>query len=519
MMASLMNWFRKGPSGYAPLLDQSASNGGLGQGTRPRWTRRATKLAGLALMVVLVGFATVVFMQRGPLKCDDTPDRGYLCGTPIYHYWGQYSPYYSVPSEIDPSIPDDCELTFAQVLSRHGARAPTFTRSVHYRLIVARIYDAKSYGPGFEFLRDYKYRLGADQLTPMGQQQMVNSGLKFYHRYRSLARKSPPFVRAGGQDRVVHSAQNFTQGFHAALLADPESTARPRLPYDMVVIPETATTNNTLHHSLCDAFERGRYATIGRAAQKAYLTTFAAPITARINANLAIRGDPFDDRDTIALMDLCPFETVASPGGAVPAPFCRLFTPAEWRHYDYYQSLEKWYGYGPGNPLGPTQGVGFVNELLARLTRTPVADGTSTNRTLDADRETFPLDRALYADFSHDNDMMGVLGALGVYDGVAMLDNSTRQEPEESGGYAAGWAVPFGARVYVEKMRCGVKGEKGEGAEEGEEEGEEMVRVLVNDRVMKLSRCGADHRGMCTLGRFVESMEFARGDGRWDLCF
>ncbi|KAH6855731.1 histidine phosphatase superfamily [Chaetomium sp. MPI-CAGE-AT-0009] len=504
MMASFMDWFRRGRSGYAPLPGDGPSSGALDETTRPVWTRRATKITGLALMVVLLGCVTIVFMRPGPPKCD-TPDRGYQCGTPISHSWGQYSPYYSVPSEIDAAIPEDCELTFAQVLSRHGARAPTRGKAMQYLILIARIHEAISYGPGFEFLRNYNYSLGADQLTRMGQQQMVNSGLKFYHRYRSLARKSPPFVRTAGQDRVVHSAQNFTQGFHAALLADPKSTARPRLPYDMVVIPETATTNNTLHHSLCDAFENGPYSTIGSAAQATYLTTFAAPITARLNANLP--GANLTDADTISLMDLCPFETVASPGGATPAPFCRLFTAAEWRQYDYFQSLGKWYGYGPGNPLGPTQGVGFVNELLARLARAPVEDGTSTNRTLDADRETFPLDRALYADFSHDNDMMGVLGALGVYEGVAMLGNRTRQEPEESGGFAAGWAVPFAARVYVEKMRC------------GGEEVEEMVRVLVNDRVMMLSGCGADERGMCSLGRFVESMAFARGDGKWDLCF
>jgi hypothetical protein len=79
------------------------------------------------------------------------------------------------------------------------------------------------------------------------------------------------------------------------------------------------------------------------------------------------------------------------------------------------------------------------------------------------------------------------------------------------GGYAASWAVPFAARVYVEKMRCR--------QHRGKMEGEEMVRVLVNDRVMKLRGCGADERGMCTLGRFVESMAFARGDGRWERCF
>ena len=50
-----------------------------------------------------------------------------------------------------------------------------------------------------------------------------------------------------------------------------------------------------------------------------------------------------------------------------------------------------------GDPLGPVQGVGYVNELLARLTGTPVADHTTHNATLP-----FPLDRALYADFTHE---------------------------------------------------------------------------------------------------------------------
>jgi hypothetical protein len=270
----------------------------------------------------------------------------------------------------------------------------------------------------------------------------------------------------------------------------------------MLVIPETPTTNNTLHHGLCTAFEES---TTGSAAQAAYLSTFAPPITARLNTNLP--GANLTDADALALMDLCPFETVASPGGGTLAPFCHLFSGAEWRAYDYYQSLGKWYGYGPGHALGPTQGVGFVNELLARLTRRAVRDGTSTNRTLDADPASFPLYRSVYADFSHDNDMMGVLGALGVYDGVAGLSNATRQAPEEVGGFAASWAVPFAARVYVEKMRCRMHS------------AEELVRVLVNDRVVRMKGCRADNWGFCTLGRFVESMEFAREDGRWDMCF
>ncbi|GAB1316671.1 hypothetical protein MFIFM68171_06881 [Madurella fahalii] len=438
--------------------------------------------------------------QPAPRSCD-TPERGFQCGKDTSHSWGQYSPYFSVPSEIDASVPEGCELTFAQILSRHGARAPTLGKALVYASVIARIQGAVAdYGPGYEFLKTYEYALGANDLTRMGEQQMVNSGLKFYHRYRSLARASLPFVRASGQERVVRSALNWTRGFYDALLDD--GTARD--PGDMVIIPEIPTANNTLHHSLCRAFETGPYSSIGADAQAVFLAAFAMPITARLNSNLP--GANLTDLDTVALMDLCPFNTVASPSGATLSPFCDLFTRSEWQSYDYLQSLGKWYGFGPGNPLGPTQGVGFVNELLARLTRSPVNDTTSSNATLDGDERTFPLDRAMYADFSHDNDMMGVLGALGVYEGVPDLDNTTRRAAEENGGYAASWAVPFAARVYVEKMRC-----------LGEEE--ELVRVLVNDRVMGLKGCDPDELGRCRLGRFVESMAFARGGGRWDLCF
>jgi hypothetical protein len=202
---------------------------------------------------------------------------------------------------------------------------------------------------------------------------------------------------------------------------------------------------------------------------------------------------------------LCPFVTVADDNGRL-SPFCGIFTEDEWRSYDYYQSIGKFYGYGPGNPMGPTQGVGFASELIARLTGRPVEDETSTNKTLDGNATTFPLDRALYADFSHDNDMTAIYGALGLYNATAPLPKTRRETASDANGYAASWTVPFAARMYVEKMSCGGSGE-------------ELVRVLVNDRVVPLQNCGADALGRCKVGSFVESLSFARRGGRWHQCF
>ncbi|KAI6087005.1 acid phosphatase [Hypoxylon rubiginosum] len=436
-------------------------------------------------------------------SCDSVED-GYTCSTEFSHSWGQYSGFFSVPSTIDASVPAECELTFVQMLSRHGARDPTAGKTATYNATVQRIHDSvTAYSEEYAFIKDYDYTLGADQLTTFGQQELINAGYKFFQRYAQLTGSNMPFFRSSDQDRVVESAQNWTQGFQQALLEQDAGTT-VSLPYSILLLPEESG-NNTLNHDLCTAFEDGPVSEIKKSAQTIWQNVFAPNITARLNENLP--GANFTDDDTINFMDLCPYNTVADDEGTV-SPFCNLFTTDEWQSYGYFQTLGKYYGYGPGNPLGPTQGVGFVNELIARATGQAVVDSTSTNSTLDHDNATFPLDRKLYADFSHDNDMIGIYGALGLFpaDVTAPLSNTTRTSAEDAGGFDSAWLVPFSARMYVEKMQCGA-------------DAEEKVRIIVNDRVVPLQGCGADELGRCSLGAWVDSLSFATSGGLWNECF
>jgi hypothetical protein len=355
--------------------------------------------------------------------------------------------------------------------------------------------NAKSFPGEFAFLKTYNYTMGADLLTNVGKQQMVNSGIHFYRRYRTLLSRHKPFVRSTDQPRVVESAEKWLQGFAQA--ANLESLAAID-----VTIPEKAGANNTISHGTCSAFEDGPYNKIYEGAQEQWTAQFIAPILERVNSKL--EGANLDGGEIIFLMDICPFSTVASPTAQV-SKFCHLFSETEWQQYDYYRSLEKYYHYMNGNPLGPTQGVGYVNELLARLTETPVEDETSTNRTLDSDPKTFPLDRKVYADFSHDNDMSGIFAAIGLYNKTKPLSNVTLQSTKETHGYSAAWTVPFAARAYFEKMKC-------------EDEPDEYIRIIINDRVMPLEFCGGDEYGRCRLEKFVESQSFARHGGHWDQC-
>jgi hypothetical protein len=152
-----------------------------------------------------------------------------------------------------------------------------------------------------------------------------------------------------------------------------------------------------------------------------------------------------------------------------------------------------------GQALGRVQGVGFVNELLARLTGLPVQDETQTNRTLDSSPATFPFDRSIYADFSHDNQMIAIFSAIGLFVQAAPLNPFF---PDPNRTWIVARMVPFAGRMVVEKLECKM---------------DEYVRILVNDKVESLLFCGASSDGLCLLDDFLKSQSYARSNGRGDF--
>ena len=240
----------------------------------------------------------------------------------------------------------------------------------------------------------------------------ISLPLSVSKKWLTLESSSTIDIRAWQSNTLPSSDRLVKRGWWNQLRTSPRGTIRPGwlisnttapdvFPYPITVISESDGSNNTLSHGLCTDFEDGTDSGIGNDAQATWAAIFAPPITARLNKNLS--GANLSAAQTIYMMDLCPFNTIASDIGAI-SPFCSLFSAPEWHQYDYYQSLGKYYGFGNGNPLGPTQGVGFTNELIARMTGKPVTDHTSVNHTLDESNTTFPLGRGhvLYADFSHD---------------------------------------------------------------------------------------------------------------------
>jgi hypothetical protein len=146
-----------------------------------------------------------------------------------------------------------------------------------------------------------------------------------------------------------------------------------------------------------------------------------------------------------------------------------------------------------------------VNELLARLTGLPVRDHTQTNRTLDSSPDTFPLTRTIYVDLSHDNTLVAIFSALGLFRQPKPLDPKV---PNPARTWVVARMVPFSGRMTVEKVICGVEGELAR---------KEYVRILINDAIQPLRFCGAADDGLCLLSSFTRSQGYARRDGEGDF--
>ena len=155
-----------------------------------------------------------------------------------------------------------------------------------------------------------------------------------------------------------------------------------------------------------------------------------------------------------------------------------------------------------------------MTELIARLTGQPVRDNTQTNRTLDSSPETFPLNRTLYADFTHGTEMITIYSALGLFQQHLLPGQKLDPEhPSSLRTWIVSKMVAFSARMVVERLEC--EGVPGLPLLKGT-----FVRILVNDAVQSLEFCGGVG-GLCELGAFVESQWYARhdGDGDFEKCF
>jgi hypothetical protein len=137
----------------------------------------------------------------------------------------------------------------------------------------------------------------------------------------------------------------------------------------------------------------------------------------------------------------------------------------------------------------------------------------------------------MYVDFSHDNLMVAVFAAMGLFNQTNGPLDTTRITKGRT--WIASRMVPFSGHMTVERLSCSAYSPSpaasrsrpmrwwnwmtGDEGVDDYEDKEEYVRIFVNDVRQPLEFCGAGKDGMCKLEEFVRSQEYARNDGFGDF--
>jgi hypothetical protein len=237
-------------------------------------------------------------------------------------------------------------------------------------------------------------------------------------------------------------------------------------------------------------------------------------------------------KDTYAMQLLCAYETQYIG----VSEFCSLFTRNEWEGFENSLDIRFFYNHAFGNPTARAQGIGYVEELLARLQgRLINASDSSVNSSLTDNEESFPLGMKFYADFTHDKMVLGTLTALSI-DYFKHLPDLHKYPPNKDRLFRVSNLVPFTARLITEVIGCEPEHPKPEKHErvryyasqygyDTKAGKHRFVRMKLNGAVLPLSSvrggaCKGRADELCPFNKFVESQEKARERANYrQACF
>ncbi|KAK4231796.1 3-phytase A [Podospora fimiseda] len=421
----------------------------------------------------------------------------------IFGMMGYLTPYR--PSEgfgVDEwPLPKGAEIVQLQMVSRHGSRYPTEGSVVQQ--FGEKVNQAKEHakfkGKGaLEFLNEWRYELGSEILVSKGRQELFDSGVLHSYMYGKLYNpNSKIIVRTTTQDRMLKSAENFMAGFFGL-----EWTNNATIE---VIIEGTGYNNSLAGYMNCP---NGHKVRGGTEAANIWIHNYLQNATARLSS--LVEGFEWTIEDSYAAQTMCSYETVAYGFSR----FCSLFDYDEWIGFGYSIDLNFYGNDAFGSPVGRAIGLGYQQEVIARLRNHTLGySGSQINTTLDGNTETFPLDQDLYLDFSHDTNIISILTAFGLRQFAGTLDPTKYPGPHN---FTVSDLTPFGARLDIEIIEAPkpIKADRS-GYEEGGDR-TKYVHFVLNQRTVPLGwslpECDASRvDGWCELDAFLVAQQREEG--------
>ncbi|THH09693.1 hypothetical protein EW145_g1832 [Phellinidium pouzarii] len=426
-------------------------------------------------------------------------------GFDMFKRWGNLSPWYSIDRGVfgvdsGPEAPDQCVVTGLHFLHRHGARYPTaFASYGGPANFSSRLHESAAGWNGsgkLGFMNDWTYKLGEEVLTPFGRQQLYDLGISLRLKYGFLLKNftesnALPVFRTESQDRMLHSALNFAIGFFGLPIEGK---------YLQSVTIEADGFNNTLApYKTCPNAQDHSKADRGVWYVKEWASIYLKKAHDRLQPQL--KGYDLSIEDIYVLQQMCAYETVAIGY----SKFCELFTEEEWEGFEYAMDLYFWYDSAFGSPVARVQGIGYVQELVARLLHTPIeTHNSSTNATLDDNPTTFPLDQSLYVDATHEVVVLNIITALNLTTFAANGPLPADHIPPNR-SFVTSQLSPFATNIQFQLLSCSNL----EGSQ---------IRIIINDGVAPLTGirgCPDQKDGMCPVNVFVAAQKEIIAETDW----
>lgn len=303
-------------------------------------------------------------------------------------------------------------------------------------------------------------------------------------------------------------------------------------PFDVVIIPEGGTENNTLaSYDSCFNDNNATIGDLGDLDLLAYLSIYLKDATARMQ-KYAPPGFTFNVNDTYAMQSICAYEM----GYIGQSDFCYFFTEDEWAGFEVTLDQEYFYDYSFGSPNGRAQGIGYLQELIARLTNQYItSSNSSVNSSITNNAKEFPLGEKFYADFTHDDIIISVLTAMS-FDYLNDPPSLTQYPPDPNRHFILSHLTPFGGRLITEVIGCASADPTPVAMHRTQyyptqygynpvNASHKFLRMRVNNGILPLSdirggACGNRTDGMCTVSGFLKSQSKAYALSNYNFaCF
>ena len=467
--------------------------------------------------------------------------------------WGYLSAYSDNPDDLFGveyvGLPSGCRVEQVHVLQRSAQRLPLdfFEEGSNDARFAQKLTQWQSqasdssFSGSLAFLNDYRYTLqDSGALTRVGAATELQRGAAVWDWYgadlygQNATQADPntmPFARSAGSKHVIISVPYWIAGFQG-VSEDADNALNISAimsGFDYLVIPEGESQNNTLaSYDTCANADRAPIYELGDLILEKYIPIYLQDGLSRLQA-LAPSEFALNTTDLYAMQSICAFETNAL--GA--SPFCSLFTPDEWNGFAYTFDQGSYYDISFGNPTGRAQGIGFLQELLARLRGQYIDESdSSVNSTIDDTPSDFPLGRKLYVDFTHDGTILSLLTAMSI---------DYFKEPPELSNYPISATrkfniaqiSPSGANLITEVIGCE------DSAPESVQDANywskttdtsaplrqqglyKFIRMRLNRGILPLATirggaCAARPDGLCVIDKFLESQANAYEMSNYD---